>query len=136
MQPEGDTLMWTRPNEENVCCRRVDNEGDYVLENTSTGTRANLYFTPCGWFSSGRYQVGTPVCILHYLCSASSCCAAGAALRIVICKPGITNLCAHLALAPMADTSKMSMTRRLAGSPVCQVWSLIHDDLMLTVGRV
>ena len=53
-----------------------------MLENTSTGTRANLYFTPCGWFSSGRYQVGTPVCILHYLCSVSSCSAAGAALRI------------------------------------------------------
>ncbi len=37
--------------------RRVDNEGDYVLENTNTGARASLYFTPCGWFSSGRYEV-------------------------------------------------------------------------------
>ena len=36
---------------------RVDNEGDYVLENTNTGARASLYFTPCGWFSSGRYEV-------------------------------------------------------------------------------
>lgn len=35
----------------------VDNEGDYVLENTTTGARAALYFTPCGWFSSGRYEV-------------------------------------------------------------------------------
>lgn len=35
----------------------VDNEGDYVLENTNTGARASMYFTPCGWFSSGRYEV-------------------------------------------------------------------------------
>mmetsp|Transcript_11257 Transcript_11257/g.33809 ORF Transcript_11257/g.33809 Transcript_11257/m.33809 type:complete len:452 (-) Transcript_11257:444-1799(-) len=35
----------------------VDNEGDYTLENTTTGAKAHLYFTPCGWFSSGRYEV-------------------------------------------------------------------------------
>lgn len=28
-----------------------------MLENTNTGARASLYFTPCGWFSSGRYEV-------------------------------------------------------------------------------
>lgn len=36
---------------------RVDNEGDYVLENTNTGARASMYFMPCGWFNSGRYEV-------------------------------------------------------------------------------
>lgn len=28
-----------------------------MLENTNTGAQASLYFTPCGWFSSGRYEV-------------------------------------------------------------------------------
>lgn len=37
----------------------VDNEGEYVLENTTTGARVTLYFTPCGWFSSGRYEVSS-----------------------------------------------------------------------------
>lgn len=35
----------------------VDCHGDFSLLNTSTGARCSLYFTPCGWFSSGRYQV-------------------------------------------------------------------------------
>lgn len=35
----------------------VDNEGEYILENTNTGDRVELEFTPCGWFSSGRYEV-------------------------------------------------------------------------------
>ena len=36
----------------------VDNEGDYALINTTTGARADMYFTPCGWWGNGRYQVG------------------------------------------------------------------------------
>ena len=35
----------------------VDNEGDYALINTTTGARADMYFTPCGWWGNGRYQV-------------------------------------------------------------------------------
>ena len=35
----------------------IDNEGEFVLENTSTGARVSMYFTPCGWFGSGRYTV-------------------------------------------------------------------------------
>jgi hypothetical protein len=36
----------------------VDNEGAYALINTTTGARADMYFTPCGWWGNGRYQVG------------------------------------------------------------------------------
>ena len=37
----------------------VDNEGAYALINTTTGARADMYFTPCGWWGNGRYQVDT-----------------------------------------------------------------------------
>lgn len=35
----------------------VDCYGDFSLINTATGARCSLYFTPCGWFGAGRYQV-------------------------------------------------------------------------------
>jgi hypothetical protein len=41
----------------------VDNEGEYILENTNTGDRVELEFTPCGWFSSGRYEVRLSRCL-------------------------------------------------------------------------
>ena len=38
----------------------IDTYGDYTLLNTTTGAKAYMYFQPCGWFGSGRYQVGLP----------------------------------------------------------------------------
>lgn len=35
----------------------IDTYGDYTLLNATTGAKAYLYFTPCGWFGAGRYQV-------------------------------------------------------------------------------
>lgn len=35
----------------------VDCYGDFSLLNASTGATCSLYFTPCGWFSYGRYEV-------------------------------------------------------------------------------
>ena len=36
----------------------VDCYGDFKLSNVTTGTQCSLFFTPCGWFGSGRYEVG------------------------------------------------------------------------------
>ena len=52
----------------------VDNEGDYTLENTTTGARADLYFTPCGWFSSGRYEVLHLLLLLRTKYLWNGCC--------------------------------------------------------------
>ena len=35
----------------------VDCYGDFKLSNVTTGTQCSLFFTPCGWFGSGRYEV-------------------------------------------------------------------------------
>lgn len=35
----------------------IDNDGAFSLVNTTTGARVSMYFTPCGWFGSGRYQM-------------------------------------------------------------------------------
>ena len=35
----------------------VDCYGTFKLSNVTTGTQCSLYFTPCGWFGSGRYEV-------------------------------------------------------------------------------
>ncbi|XP_021825510.1 oxysterol-binding protein-related protein 3A-like [Prunus avium] len=35
----------------------VDSPGDMVLTNLTTGDKVVLYFQPCGWFGSGRYEV-------------------------------------------------------------------------------
>ena len=35
----------------------IDTAGDYSLINTTTGAKCSMYFTPCGWFGSGRYEV-------------------------------------------------------------------------------
>ena len=35
----------------------VDCHGNFSLSNVSTGAKCSLYFTPCGWFSAGRYEV-------------------------------------------------------------------------------
>ncbi|KAK9830605.1 hypothetical protein WJX81_004342 [Elliptochloris bilobata] len=35
----------------------VDCHGDFTVLNATTGAKASLYFTPCGWFGSGRYEV-------------------------------------------------------------------------------
>eukprot|EP00887_Chlorella_sp_A99_P003091 scaffold9.g3091.t1 len=51
----------------------IDTYGDYTLLNVTTGAKAYMYFTPCGWFGSGRYEIsghvkkedGTPVYVLE-----------------------------------------------------------------------
>ncbi len=35
----------------------VDCHGDFTVLNATTGAKTSLYFTPCGWFGSGRYEV-------------------------------------------------------------------------------
>ncbi|EFJ19778.1 hypothetical protein SELMODRAFT_153241 [Selaginella moellendorffii] len=35
----------------------IDSPGDYVVTNLTTGDKVILYFQPCGWFGSGRYEV-------------------------------------------------------------------------------
>ncbi|XP_071718554.1 oxysterol-binding protein-related protein 3C-like [Rutidosis leptorrhynchoides] len=35
----------------------VDNPGEMVLTNLTTGDKVVLYFQPCGWFGAGRYEV-------------------------------------------------------------------------------
>jgi hypothetical protein len=35
----------------------IDTFGDYTLLNATTGAKAHLFFTPCGWFGSGRYEL-------------------------------------------------------------------------------
>lgn len=35
----------------------VDNPGDMILTNTTTGEKVVLYFQPCGWFGAGRFEV-------------------------------------------------------------------------------
>lgn len=35
----------------------IDTFGDYTLLNVTTGAKAHLYFTPCGWFNAGRYEI-------------------------------------------------------------------------------
>ena len=48
----------------------VDCHGNFSLTNVSTGAKCSLYFTPCGWFSDGRYQV--PV-LAHARAAQSRC---------------------------------------------------------------
>lgn len=33
----------------------IDAYGDFKVHNVTTGASCHLYFTPCGWFSAGRY---------------------------------------------------------------------------------
>lgn len=35
----------------------IDTFGDYTLLNVSNGTKAHLFFTPCGWFGAGRFEI-------------------------------------------------------------------------------
>ncbi|XP_030529049.1 oxysterol-binding protein-related protein 3A-like [Rhodamnia argentea] len=35
----------------------IDNPGEMVLTNLTTGEKVVLYFQPCGWFGAGRYEV-------------------------------------------------------------------------------
>ncbi|KAL5549903.1 hypothetical protein UlMin_000079 [Ulmus minor] len=35
----------------------IDNPGEMVLTNLTTGDKVVLYFQPCGWFGAGRYEV-------------------------------------------------------------------------------
>ncbi|KAK2657856.1 hypothetical protein Ddye_010908 [Dipteronia dyeriana] len=35
----------------------VDSPGEMIMTNLTTGEKAVLYFQPCGWFGSGRYEV-------------------------------------------------------------------------------
>ena len=53
----------------------VDCYGTFTLVNASSGATCSLYFTPCGWFSYGRYEVS------HHWWPASAW-ASGAEVRI------------------------------------------------------
>ncbi|KAJ6803007.1 oxysterol-binding protein-related protein 3A-like [Iris pallida] len=35
----------------------IDSPGEMVMTNLTTGDKVVLYFQPCGWFGSGRYEV-------------------------------------------------------------------------------
>ncbi|KAJ4893205.1 Oxysterol-binding protein-related protein 3B [Raphanus sativus] len=35
----------------------VDSPGEMIMTNLTTGDKVVLYFQPCGWFGSGRYEV-------------------------------------------------------------------------------
>jgi hypothetical protein len=35
----------------------VDNPGEMIMTNLTTGDKVVLYFQPCGWFGAGRYEV-------------------------------------------------------------------------------
>ena len=51
----------------------VDCYGHFSLVNTSSGAVCSLDFTPCGWFSYGRYEVRAPPSlpgILSMVCAA------------------------------------------------------------------
>ena len=46
----------------------VDCHGDFTVLNATSGAKTSLYFTPCGWFGSGRYEVRMVLCtLLHSL---------------------------------------------------------------------
>ena len=66
----------------------VDCHGTFSLTNVTTGAKCSLYFTPCGWFSAGRYEVRAagwrfypggcgPSCLLECHLLAAYCCATG-----------------------------------------------------------
>ena len=61
LKSTGEVFTLVPPNckAHNVVVGRtwVDSFGDYSLFNTTTGAKAEMYFTPCGWFDSGHYEV-------------------------------------------------------------------------------
>ena len=61
LRETGEVFSLVPPNSKahNVIMGRtwVDCYGDLSLVNASTGAACSLYFTPCGWFSYGRYEV-------------------------------------------------------------------------------
>ncbi|KAK9806522.1 hypothetical protein WJX73_006646 [Symbiochloris irregularis] len=61
LRKTGEEFSLVPPNSKahNVIMGRtwVDCYGNFTLLNVTTGARVQLYFTPCGWFSSGRYEV-------------------------------------------------------------------------------
>ena len=62
LKSTGEVFTLVPPNckAHNVVVGRtwVDSFGDYSLFNATTGAKAEIYFTPCGWFDSGHYEVG------------------------------------------------------------------------------
>ena len=61
LRKSGETYSLVPPNSKahNVIVGGtwVDCYGNFKLSNVSTGTQCSLYFTPCGWFGNGRYEV-------------------------------------------------------------------------------
>ena len=43
----------------------VDSAGDYSCLNVTTGAKASMYFTPCGWFGSGHHEVSSDAQLQH-----------------------------------------------------------------------
>ncbi len=61
----------------------VDCHGNFSLANVTTGAKCSLYFTPCGWFSDGRYQVDLfPPS--EATCNHSSPCALGGLQQVTL----------------------------------------------------
>ena len=62
LRETGEVFSLVPPNSKahNVIMGRtwVDCYGTFTLVNASSGATCSLYFTPCGWFSYGRYEVG------------------------------------------------------------------------------
>lgn len=44
----------------------IDTYGDYTLLNSTTGAKAYMYFQPCGWFGSGRYEARGWCCLAKW----------------------------------------------------------------------
>ncbi|KAI7842034.1 hypothetical protein COHA_004235 [Chlorella ohadii] len=73
LKPTGELFSLVPPTSKanNVIIGKtwIDTYGDMTLLNSTTGAKAYLYFTPCGWFGAGRYEIngtisredGTPV---------------------------------------------------------------------------
>eukprot|EP00891_Asterochloris_glomerata_P007468 jgi/Astpho2/7468/Aster-02045 len=61
LKSTGEVFTLVPPNckAHNVVVGRtwVDSFGDYSLFNATTGAKAEMYFTPCGWFDSGHYEI-------------------------------------------------------------------------------
>jgi hypothetical protein len=61
LRSTGEVFSLVPPNckAHNVVVGRtwVDTFGDYILLNATTGAKAEIYFSPCGWFGSGFHEI-------------------------------------------------------------------------------
>ncbi|KAK9817890.1 hypothetical protein WJX72_003822 [[Myrmecia] bisecta] len=61
LRKTGEEFSLVPPNTKanNVVIGRtwIDTAGEFTVLNCTSGAKCSLYFTPCGWFGSGRYEV-------------------------------------------------------------------------------